>query len=369
MTPTSPPPSTTSAPAPRVGVFGMGLVGGSIALGLRERGLASEVVGYDPDPEALASALAVGAVDRVAHAIDPWVHDLDLGILAAPALAVPSLGATLAPFAAPTSRWIDVASTKADIVAALEPLLPNFVGTHPMAGSERAGVQHAYAGMLKSAIWVLCPTTATPPAAMGAAEALVTALGAYPLTLAPDAHDRAVARISHLPWLLSVALNLELADAPDAATLLALAAGGFRDLTRVASGAPGMSRDMAVSNAAELRVALADLSTRLGSLMTLLSNPPALLAEAQRAKRTRDSLPIVQRSLLPRFHDVMVGLDDRPLELARLTTVLGEAGINIRDIEVLKIRDGGEAIRVGVASDTDLEAARAALSAAGYRWR
>ncbi len=364
--------STSSAaaePLPRIGIFGMGLVGGSIALGLRERGLAREVIGYDPDPEALSSALALGAVDRVMPSIGPWLADLDVGILAAPALAVPALAAAIAPHAAASSRWLDVASTKAAIVEAVAPLLPNFVGSHPMAGTERAGVQHAYAGMLKSAIWVLCPTADTTPAAVATAEALVTGLGAYPLTLAPDAHDRAVARISHLPWLLAIALNLQLADDAAAPTLLALAAGGFRDLTRVASGAPGMSRDMAVSNAPELRLALADLGARLDALSQLLSDPPALLAEAQRAKRTRDSLPIVQRSLLPRFHDVMVGLDDRPLELARLTTVLGEAGINIRDIEVLKIRDGGEAIRVGVATADDLDAARRALTAAGYRWR
>lgn len=353
-----------------VGVFGMGLLGGSIALGLRERFLAHEVHAFDPDPEALDAALALGAADRVHTSIGPWVAELDLGILAAPVRALEGLATAVAAHARPDSRWLDVGSVKGPVVDALAPLLPNFVGTHPMAGRETPGMQNAYAGLLQNAVWVLTPTDATDPAALAGAERLIEALGAWPFAVPSDLHDRLVARVSHLPYLLAVALNLLIARDPAREPLLFLAAGGFRDLTRVASGAPEMSRDMVVENRAAVRDALVDLAAIVRDLAATLDDPDALLAAAHEAKRTRDALPVVKRTLLPRVFDVVVAIPDRPLELARLATLLGEHDVNIRDIEVLKIRgSSGEAIRVGVADADALERARAALRAAGYRLR
>lgn len=352
----------------KVGVFGLGLLGGSLALGLRERFLAAEVHAFDRDPSVLDAALALGAADRVHPAIGPWVAELDLGLLAAPVRALEPLARSLAPFARPGSRWLDVGSVKAPVVAALEPLLPGFVGTHPMAGRETPGLHHAYAGLLQNAVWVVTPTRVTDPAALATAHALITALGAIPYTLDPALHDRLVARVSHLPYLLAVALNLLIARDPAPEPLLALAAGGFRDLTRVASGAPEMSRDMVVENRAEVRAALTDLAAVVRDLALALDAPDALLDAAREAKRTRDALPIVQRSLLPRTFDLVVALPDRPLELARLATTLGDHGVNIRDIEVLKVRDtGGEALRVGLTDADALARARDVLRAAGYR--
>ncbi|PKN58539.1 MAG: prephenate dehydrogenase/arogenate dehydrogenase family protein [Deltaproteobacteria bacterium HGW-Deltaproteobacteria-14] len=354
----------------KVGVFGMGLLGGSIALGLRERFIAGEVHAYDLDAEALDAALAMGAADRVHTTPGPWIGELELGVLAAPVRALPGLAAAVAPFAAPTSRWIDVGSVKAPVVAALSAQLPGFVGTHPMAGRETPGMQNAYAGLLQNAVWVVTPTADTDPASLIAADELIEGLGAIPFHVPPDVHDRLVARVSHVPYLLAVALNLLIARDAERERLLFLAAGGFRDLTRVASGAPEMSRDMVVENRDAVREALADLSALVADLAATLDDPAALIAAAQEAKRTRDALPVVKRTLLPRVFDVVVALPDRPLELAHLTTVLGEHGVNIRDIEVLKIRGaGGEAIRVGVADGDDQERARAVLRAAGYRTR
>jgi prephenate dehydrogenase len=361
--------ATDKRSRPILGVFGMGLVGGSVALGARERGLVSEVVAFDRDPTALETALARGAIDRAFTSLGSWVSEVDIGLLAVPVRSLPALAAALAPLARPNSVWCDVGSTKGDVLAALAPLLPNFVATHPMAGRETAGVQHAYAGLVENAIWAVCPDDATAPEALDRIETFIRNLGAFPVRLSATAHDRAVARISHVPWLVAVAMNRMLAEDADGDTLLGLAAGGFRDLTRVASGAPEMSRDMVSSNATEVRAAWLDLQRIMDRLAAKLEAPDALLDEAVAAKRTRDALPIVRRSLLPRVYDVVVELVDRPLELARLTTVLGEHGINIRDIEILKVRDGGEAIRVGVASDDDLQRARTTLAHAGYRCR
>jgi len=354
----------------KVGVFGMGLLGGSVALGLRERFLAAEVHAFDPDPAALDAALVLGAADRVHTTVGPWVAELDLGVLAAPVRALERLATDVARHAAPTSRWIDVGSVKDPVVASLGGRLPGYVGTHPMAGRETPGMQNAYAGLLQNAVWVVTPVEGTDPAVQAEVEALIEALGAIPLAMPPDVHDRLVARVSHVPYLLAVAMNLLIARDPEHERLLFLAAGGFRDLTRVASGAPEMSRDMVVENREAVREALGDLAALVGAIASDLEDPAALLADAQEAKRTRDALPVVKRTLLPRDFDVVVAIPDRPLELSRLTTILGEHGVNIRDIEVLKIRGaGGEAIRVGVADAEDQDRARVVLREAGYRIR
>ena len=351
----------------KVGIFGVGLLGGSVALGLKERFLAEEIHAYDQDPEALEKALFLGVADRVHPALGPWVGELQLGILAAPVGALVELGKALAPFASPESLWTDVGSVKAKVVGALEGRLPHFLGGHPMAGSERAGVGNAHAGLLQNAIWVLTPTPHTSPRAKEGIRKLVEALGAYPLEMTPELHDNLVARISHLPYLLAVALNRLVAQSPHRDLLMFLAAGGFRDLTRVASGSPRMSRDMVVENKEALKEAIEELREVRWELEGLLDEPEALLQAAEEAKRTRDSLPIVRRSLLPEMHDLVVQVPDRPGQIARIATALGEAGVNIKDIEVLTIREEAGAIRLGFASREERERAREVLAQAGYR--
>lgn len=351
----------------KVGIFGVGLLGGSVALGLKERFLAEEVHAYDRDPLALEKALFLGVADRVHTELGPWVGELGLGILAAPVGALVELGQRLAPLAHPESLWTDVGSVKAKVVAALEGLLPHFLGGHPMAGSERAGVENAHAGLLQNAVWVLTPTERTSLKAKEGVRRLVEALGAYPLEVPPFLHDRLVARISHLPYLLAVALNRLVAQSPERDLLMFLAAGGFRDLTRVASGSPRMSRDMVVANREALKEAVEELRAVLSQLEGLLEDPEALLEAAEAAKRTRDSLPIVRRSLLPEMHDLVVQVPDRPGEIARIATALGEAGVNIKDLEVLTIREEAGAIRLSFATREEKDAAKAVLQGAGYR--
>ncbi|GAA6763725.1 MULTISPECIES: prephenate dehydrogenase [Thermus] len=351
----------------KVGIFGVGLLGGSVALGLKERFLAQEVHAYDQDPLALEKALFLGVADRVHAELGPWVGELSLGILAAPVGALPGLAKALAPLAHPESLWTDVGSVKGKVVAQLEGLLPHYLGGHPMAGSERAGVENAHAGLLQNAVWVLTPTARTDPKAREGIRHLVEALGAYPLEMPPSLHDQLVARISHLPYLLAVALNRLVAQSPHKELLMFLAAGGFRDLTRVASGSPRMSRDMVVENKEALKEAIEELRAVLLDLEDLLDEPEGLLRVAEEAKRTRDSLPIVRRSLLPEMYDLVVQVPDRPGEIARIATALGEAGVNIKDIEVLTIREAAGALRLSFATREEREEAKRVLEGAGYR--
>ncbi|MBI0444619.1 MULTISPECIES: prephenate dehydrogenase [Deinococcus] len=362
--------SGTVPPAPlfeQAAIAGVGLIGGSVALGLRQRLLARRVIGYDASVEVLREAEALGVVDEVRATPGEWLQSCDLVVLAAPMRALAPLARDLAPFLSPAALVTDVGSVKAGIAAELEALgVRNFVPGHPMAGSERGGVTHARAALLENAVWVLTPTDHTPLTALTRMRTLVEGLGAAPVVMPPDAHDQLVATVSHLPYLASLALTHMVARDE---RLSLLAAGGFRDLTRVASGDPRMSRDMVVENRTALREALARFRRQLERLEADLDSPEELLAAATEGKRTRDSLPVVKRSLLPPKHDLVVAVPDKPNQIGAVTQALGEAGVNIKDIEVLAIREEGGAIRLGLESPEDVQRASEILRAAGFEVR
>jgi prephenate dehydrogenase len=348
-------------------IAGVGLIGGSLALGLRQRGLVGRVIGYDASPEALQEALALGVIDEARASMGEWLRDADLVVLAAPVKVLPALARELAPFIGTQATVTDVGSVKASIAAELEALgVRQFVPGHPMAGSERGGVQNASAALLENAVWVLTPTETTPLTALSRVRRMVEALGAAPVVMPPDAHDQLVATISHLPYLASLALTHMVARDE---RLSLLAAGGFRDLTRVASGDPRMSRDMVVENRSALREAIGRFVRQLEHLAEALDQPDELLAAATEGKRTRDSLPVVKRSLLPPRYDLVVATPDRPNQLGIITNALGLAGVNIKDIEVLSVREQGGALRLGLETPDDVTRAGELLRELGYQTR
>lgn len=348
-------------------VAGVGLIGGSVALGLRQRFLAKRVIGLDLNMDTLREAEALGVVDEVRPTPGPWLAEADLVILAAPMRALAPLARELAPFLNPAALVMDVGSVKGGIAAEMERLnVRNFVAGHPMAGSERGGVTHARASLLENAVWVLTPIEHTPLTALSRARSLVEHLGAAPVVMPPDAHDALVATISHLPYLMSLALTHMVARDE---RLSLLAAGGFRDLTRIASGDPRMSRDMVVENKDALREALSRFHRQLERLEADLDEPEELLAAAQEGKRTRDSLPVVKRSLLPAKHDLVVAVPDKPNQIGVVTQALGAEGVNIKDIEVLAIREEGGALRLGLESPEEVQRAAEILTGIGYEVR
>ncbi len=357
-------------PAPLTGTVvlaGVGLIGGSIGLGLHQRFLAARVIGLDPDPTALDAARGMGVIDDARLEPGGWLEDADVVVLATPVRTLERLARQLAPYLRPDAIVTDVGSVKAPLVDALGDL--RFVGGHPMAGSERGGVLNADAALLENAVWVLTPDEGTDREALAAVSALVTGLGARPIEVDPHLHDRLVATVSHLPYLAAVALTKAVGEADERDLLALLAAGGFRDLTRVASGSPRMSRDMVVANRDALRDALRAFAHQLDAVAALLDDPEALLDVAETAKRQRDALPIVRRTLLPARFEVVIAVPDRPGELMRITSALGAAGVNIKDIEVLGVRESGGAMRLAFADFDALTRGTEALRAAGYEAR
>jgi prephenate dehydrogenase len=343
---------------------GVGLIGGSVGLGIRQHFLANTVIGFDRDQQALDAAIGMGVIDEARSIPGSWLDQADLVVLASPVHSLIPLGLELADHLNSNCIITDVGSVKEEVVAGLSDL--QFVGGHPMAGSERNGVTNADASLLENAVWVLTPSAETNQEALTRVDAFVKHLGAQPLHMDPKKHDRLVASVSHVPYLVAVALTELIADTEDNELMMLLAAGGFRDLTRVASGNPQMSCDMVVANSEAVQQSLCDFTAQLKGLSDELGRPDALLERAKRVKRTRDEIPVVRRNLLPARFEVVLAIPDLPGQLARITQAIGDADVNICDIEVLPIREAGGSIRIAFDDEAGMQRGNKALQDAGY---
>jgi prephenate dehydrogenase len=250
------------------------------------------VAGFDADPGVTERARERGAIDVTCASVAEAVAGSELVALATPLLAMRELLAEMAPLLAERTIVTDLGSVKAPVASWEEALLPasgQFVGGHPMAGSEQSGVEAANSGLYRDCVWCLTPTDRTSMDALRRVERVIEALGARPHILPPERHDQAVALASHLPLLAASALTLTAAESPDAADAFALAAGGFRDTTRVASGSPRMARDICLTNTKPLLAALDSYITRLQALrQQIMGQGVTLEATFNTAKHARD---------------------------------------------------------------------------------
>ncbi len=249
-------PATTVAMPPRfeqLAVLGCGLMGGSFALAAKAAGLVQRVVGYARSPQTLRRARELGVIDVEAPSALLAVSGADLILLAVPVAATGDTLQAIRHRVAPGALVMDVGSTKGDVVAAAQQYfqgqLPQFVPAHPIAGKERAGVEHASADLYRGCQVILTPLPQTDPAQTQRAQALWQALGARVRLMRPEAHDAAYAAVSHLPHLLAFAAVRALAQQPTAAEFLGLAGPGFRDFTRIAASDPDIWRDILLANA------------------------------------------------------------------------------------------------------------------------
>lgn len=256
---------TISASSP-VLIVGLGLIGGSVGLRLRARGV--PVRGVTRSPETLRRAVELGAVEGGSLELAPEVATAGLVLVAAPTRASIRLLRDVGALAPPGTILTDACSSKGEVVAAMDGLPEGVraVGGHPMAGKELAGIGAADPRLFEGATWVLTETARTDANARAACEELARVCGAAPLWVGADEHDRAVAAISHLPLLAAAALVLAAEDA-GSELLWRLAASGFRDSTRLAAGEPEMGADLALTNAAALEEAHSLFAGRLGALL------------------------------------------------------------------------------------------------------
>ena len=242
--------------AVRLAIIGLGLIGGSLGLALKQANWQqAEVVGYARRYEAGSLALKLGAVDKVESTLSETVKGANIVIIATPILSIKDIFSQITSDLSDDSIVTDTASTKLQIMRWAEELLPpeiNFVGGHPMAGKETSGVSAATADLFHNCTYCLTPAPRIKPAAVQTVKEMVKELGAIPLTISAREHDRLVAGVSHLPLLLSVALVSATTNNSSWHQMSCLAASGYRDLTRLASGNPEVNADICLSNSAAI---------------------------------------------------------------------------------------------------------------------
>jgi prephenate dehydrogenase len=278
----------------KIVIIGVGLIGGSFALALKQAGAARQVVGMGRSPQALERALALGIVDSITSSAQEAMAGADLVLLAAPVAQTGPILASLLPWLEPGTVITDAGSTKGDVVAAARATLGSrvgqFVPAHPIAGRESNGPDAAIAALYRGKKTVITPLPENAAGDVGLVAAAWRLCGAIIHTLTPEQHDSVFAAVSHLPHLLAYALVDDIARKPHAELLFQYAASGFRDFTRIAGSSPEMWRDISLANRDAL---LGELDAYLAQLTVLRARLAAgdgpgletVYANAQRARR------------------------------------------------------------------------------------
>jgi prephenate dehydrogenase len=240
----------------KITLLGVGLLGGSLGLALRQRRLAAVVCGYVRRPESIAECQQVGATDHATCDLKEAVRDADILVLGTPIRQMKGLVERSLPYLKPGALVTDMGSVKAGVVAELDPLVSaagaTFIGSHPMAGREKSGVSHATAELFQNAVCAITPLRKTPPEAVRLVRELWKGVGGRVLKLTPELHDELVSRSSHLPQIVASELAHYVLSPAQSKEQAAVCATGFRDTTRLASSFPEMWLDIVLANRTHL---------------------------------------------------------------------------------------------------------------------
>jgi prephenate dehydrogenase len=339
-------------------VVGVGLIGGSVGMALRQAGW--HVVGVDRDDDRLAAAVEAGAIDEPGE-----LGECDLAFVATPVNAVAEL--VSAALDAGAAVVTDVGSVKGPIAAEVDDA--RFVPGHPMAGSEQDGLAGAFADMFSGAMWVLCPTDRTDDAAFAEVRGVVASLGAQVIVMPPDRHDTLVAVVSHVPHLTAATL-MRLADgrAEEHRSLLRLAAGGFRDMTRIAAGHPAIWPAICAQNQAAITDVLDELIRELTGLRDVVADGESddLLAHLESARHARRNLPTTA-PMAEQMSEMRIPVLDRQGEIAAIATLAADLDVNIYDLEIAHSAEGPRGVVVVLVESALAERFQGGLMVQGYR--
>ena len=342
----------------KANVFGLGLIGGSLALALADAGY--EVGGHDSDKSKIDIAL-----EREIISFPGLYSDAEVTFVATPVGTVAQ--AVTESLDLTTGVVTDVGSVKASISSQISD--PRFVPGHPMAGSELDGLDGADASMFAGAVWVLTPSSNSSDTAFAVVAELVAKFGAEIVAMDAEQHDDLVAVVSHVPHLAAATL-MRIADnrSEEHMALLRLAAGGFRDMTRIASGRPGIWLDICEQNKTSIVRGLDALILGLTDMRDVVaaSDRDGLLSRLEQARRARMNLPTGAGSVED-LAEVRIPIPDRPGAAADVFTLSGELGVNIYDFEVVHSAEGDRGIMVTVVRAEHAEVFRGGLLARGFR--
>jgi prephenate dehydrogenase len=343
----------------RIAVLGVGLIGGSIGLAARAK-LEAEVVGFDPDPETLEGAVGAGVLDRGASSVAAACDRAEVVFCAAPVAGLVDLTRAALDGCGPDTVITDVGSTKRDIVAALG-ADERFIGGHPLAGAETSGVSNARADLFEGARWYLTPKSERSSGLLyDRLQRTVTGLGARPQAIDPDAHDRLMATVSHLPHVVANVLVAQAAaELTRDSERMPEVGPSFRDTTRVAGANPAIWGDIFASNSEAVADAVDAVAARLRDAAKLIRDGEREAVAGWHAGAGADRRRLLETELAGGpLRELRVVVANRPGTIAELALALGEAGVNIEDMALYPAPDmTSGAVSLWVAGDD--QAARA----------
>jgi len=359
----------------RISILGLGLVGGSLAKAIRLRKPGSIVTGMDTSNKHLDMALREGVIHKAATNPQEAVAHADIVFLCTPVGTIPQLIREISGNIRKGAVITDVGSTKQAIAEAAERYLPAdvyFIGGHPMAGTEQSGYTASIPHLFENAYYILTPTGSTPEQVVDNLKALISSLEAIPLIMDPLHHDRIVGCISHLPHVVAAALTNTVQDIDDPEHFKErLAAGGFRDITRIASSNPRMWRDISMANREQLLELIDGMISSLHIFKNYITGNDLQGIEDffSKAKKFRDSLPELQSLALAPYHHLYVDVEDRPGIIGKIATLLGEHGINIKNLRIIHSREDepGGCLVISFSDVMSLNNASKILTAEGYK--
>lgn len=344
-----------------------------MGLALKKRLPELEIYGVDREQEVIEEALRRKAIDQGTIVIGEGVREADLVFLAVPLAAMEKTTREMAPYLKSGALVTDVGSTKANIVSMMEEALPPevlFLGGHPMAGSEKWGIKGSNELLFENAAYILTPTLRTSIQTMDTIRGVVESIGARVMLLSPEEHDRKVAAVSHLPHLAASALVNTVGSVEDKERgYFTLAAGGFRDTTRIAASNSEMWCDIMLRNREALLPLVRDLRQSLLQFEKVLEGDDSsgLLGLLSSARLWREQVPTGMKGILPQLYDLKVTVPDRPGVIGQISNILGQKKINIIDIEIQGFREEDTgALRLGFSTEMWRDQALEVLAENGF---
>jgi len=352
----------------RIAVIGVGLIGGSIGLAARQRADA-HVCGFDPDAAVRARALALGAIDEQAADLAAAVQGAQAVFVATPVGSLAEAVRDALAAAGEDCVVTDVGSTKRVVAGACAD--PRFIGGHPLAGAESAGVEHARADLFDGATWYLTPAQGSTTGVLyERLHRLLGSLGAHPAAIDADTHDRLMACVSHLPHVLA---NLLVAQAAgllggEAPKRLPAVGPSFRDATRVAGANTAIWTDIYISNRDALIAGIDDFARRLAQVREWLAagEAPPVAAWNEHAREERDAL-LGAALVGGAVHELRASVPNRPGVIAEIALALGRAGVNIADLALAPSEDNRQGVvALWIGGEEDAARASELVAALGF---
>lgn len=354
------------------GFIGLGLIGGSIAKAIRSKIADAHIAAYDINRDTLAAALADGVIDAAANSIDDTFQNCDYLFLCAPVQKNDSNLEAVKRILSPDCLLTDVGSVKQTIHHTIREagLEAQFIGGHPMAGSERTGYVNSKAILLENAYYILTPTPSVPQEKLDAYKTLAETIGAIPLILDFEQHDYITAAISHLPHVIAASLVNLVRDSDSADGIMKLvAAGGFKDITRIASSSSRMWQQICLTNTNNISGFLESYIQSLSHIKKELDgrNSSALYELFDSARIYRDSFINASSGPIKRSYTVTIDIADEPGALAAIATILALHQISIKNIGIVHNRESENGVlKIEFYEESSIEKASAILRAKGY---